>query len=492
VSVRRDGPALEADQELSPAAEDNVVEGPWQEVDAPKHVWSKAAKKQFDRVERKMQELDEEFFISEHGGKARVVRYKDRYGNPVDELAFYTITAFRATRSHEVVRVPTLKPVAPGQRIEVMEEVAAAVHWQHRKDTRRIRVIDVLPGQEVNNDHWNLWQGWATAAAAGDWRMTEEFLREIICAGDEANYEWLLGWLAYCVQRPERQAEVALILKGLKGTGKGAFGRLLKRFFGRHQLKISNHRHLTGNFNAHLLGKLVLFVDEAFWAGDRRGEPELKSMITEDTLFIEPKNLNGYEAPNRLKIIMASNKDWVIPATYDERRFFVLEVSEAHLQDTAYFAALEQAWDSGEAAALLHFLLAYDLSGFDHRNPPHTAGLNEQKIQSFEHLDGYWYERLTAGEIEERGGWPELLNKSTIYDGYVKFCKLHNRRGTPLTDNVFFRDLRKRVPGAKDVRPRSLGKKPFLQVPELEVCRAGFAAHHKIPEAQLFPEGDQG
>ena len=37
---------------------------------------------------------------------------------------------------------------------------------------------------------------------------------------------------------------------------------------GQHALKISNAKHLVGNFNSHLRDCVFLFADEAFFAGD--------------------------------------------------------------------------------------------------------------------------------------------------------------------------------------------------------------------------------
>ena len=164
------------------------------------------------------------------------------------------------------------------------------------------------------------------------------------------------------------------MLRGLKGTGKGMVGQMLMRIFRNHSLHITNPKHLVGNFNAHLVDALFLFLDEAFWAGDKQGEGTLKALITEPTVMIEPKGVDSFQMPNRLKILMASNNDWVVPATADERRYFVLDVSDERKGDVAYFTALAAAIDGDELAAFLDYLLQLDLPGFDHRNPPHTGG----------------------------------------------------------------------------------------------------------------------
>ena len=53
--------------------------------------------------------------------------------------------------------------------------------------------------------------------------------RRGLLAATTSTIEWLIGWLAYCVQHPGRQAEVAVVLRGLKGTGKGMVGQMLMR-----------------------------------------------------------------------------------------------------------------------------------------------------------------------------------------------------------------------------------------------------------------------
>jgi hypothetical protein len=90
---------------------------------------------------------------------------------------------------------------------------------------------------------------------------------------------YILKFAAWCLQNPGERAEVALVFRGEKGTGKGTFARALKDIFGQHGLHIFSAKHLTGNFNAHLRTCLLLFSDEAFWAGDKQGESTLKGLL---------------------------------------------------------------------------------------------------------------------------------------------------------------------------------------------------------------------
>jgi hypothetical protein len=109
----------------------------------------------------------------------------------------------------------------------------------------------------------------------------------------------------------------------------------------------------------------VLFADEAFFAGDRSYESTLKKLIYRGDAPFEPKGVDPFQAPNRIHLINASNSDWVIPAGADARRYFMLDVSNARIQDRPYFRAIGEQLDSGGREALLFELLHRDISNFD-------------------------------------------------------------------------------------------------------------------------------
>ena len=150
------------------------------------------------------------------------------------------------------------------------------------------------------------------------------------------------------------QGEVAVVMRGGEGCGKGTLANVLKRIIGHHALAIANGKHLVGNFNSHLRDTVFLFADEAFFAGDRAHVGVLKSIITEPSLTVEGKFVNAVETPNYLHLMMASNEEWVVPASLDARRFFVLEVLDTVVGDHAYFGAIWQQMEAGGYAAMLH------------------------------------------------------------------------------------------------------------------------------------------
>jgi hypothetical protein len=302
--------------------------------------------------------------------------------------------------------------------------------WLENPRRRTYDRIALLPNETAPPNVYNLWRGWGEEPKAGGWPTIKAHLLEVICAGNQAHFNYLEGWLAVCVQHPEQQAGVAVVLRGLKEAGKGTLGQILLRIFRNHALHISHGRHLTGHFNAHLVDVLFLFVDEAFWGGDKQGEGVLKALITEPSIMIEPKGIDPFAMPNRLKLLIASNNDWVVPATADERRYFVLDVSEHRRRNRAYFKALYAAIEGDELPAFLHHLLSYDLARFEVRDVPHTDGLNEQKLLGADSVTKFWHDCLREGAIVGTGesDWPESVVTQVLHACYVEHARDHGER----------------------------------------------------------------
>jgi hypothetical protein len=116
------------------------------------------------------------------------------------------------------------------------------------------------PAGRAKADTLNLWRGWAVTPKPGDWSLMRDHIKNIICGGRIEIYNYVIRWLAHMVQKPHLAAEVAIVLRGLKGTGKGMLGKWLLRLCGQHGLHIVNASHLTGRFSGHLRDAIFIFA----------------------------------------------------------------------------------------------------------------------------------------------------------------------------------------------------------------------------------------
>ncbi len=317
----------------------------------------------------------------------------------------------------------------------VMKGVAD-VWLRHPARRQYIAGVTFDPTNAVQPGVLNLWQGYAVKPAPGDWSLMKSHIKSIICDSDPVRFDYLMGWMARMIQHPAEQGEVAVVMRGDEGTGKGTVAKALKHIIGHHALAIANGKHLVGNFNSHLRDVVFLFADEAFFAGDRAHVGVLKSIITEPYLTVEAKYANAVEVPNYLHLMMASNNEWVVPAAMDSRRFFVLEVVDTVANNHEYFAAISAQMEAGGYAAMLHDLLAYDLSAFNVRAVPTTEGLHRQRKLSLATTEAWWLDCLERGYVfrsrlgleAEFATWHSRVTTELLFASYVEFAKARAER----------------------------------------------------------------
>jgi Family of unknown function (DUF5906)/RepB DNA-primase from phage plasmid len=370
----------------------------------------------YDKIEEnqrtndsKLAEMNEKYCVVLDGARTRVLTF-EQYSRRVGR--------------HQYVRfVPTFlgfedfRNLHMNKFVTVGDEVLQLGHWWLRHPNRRQYAgITFQPGGgDVVDNRLNLWRGWGVEPKQGDWSLMRDHIRQVIALNDEEVLVYVLNWLAWAVQHPDERAEVALVFRGKRGTGKGALGNAMCRIFGQHAVHISSADHLAGRFNAHLRDACLLFADESYWPGDKSAEGTLKRMITEPELLIEPKHRDAVTTPNMLHVLMASNEDWVVPAGEHERRFAVFNVSECHMQEDKYFTPLFDQLENGGYSAMLFDLLDRDLEGWHPRHFPRTDALREQQRQGLQPLDAWWVELLETGVLE--GADPNAPN-CAVSNGY--------------------------------------------------------------------------
>ena len=351
--------------------------------------------------------LNESYAVVLNGTKALVMKTViDTDGR--NERLFLPTDAFTKLHMNKFLKVGISRFGTP-----ILKNEAAAwlEHWNRKEYTDGIvfepstYVNGIEEHATIHGNKLNLWQRYSVEPKQGEHGALNRIhahITDIICDCDVESVEYLYNWIARCFQYPNENGQVAVALKGEKGSGKGTLGKLIKLIFGQHALQIFNAKHLVGNFNGHLADCCFLFADEAFFAGDKAHENIQKGLITEDMIIIERKGIDAEPMKNRLKILMASNNDWIAPATKDERRYFVRDVSSKKIGNTDYFKALHRDINNPDIqAAFLYEMLHRDISTFNVSKAPDTAALKHQRAQSLDSFGKYWLDVLQRGVIFE-------------------------------------------------------------------------------------------
>lgn len=414
-------------------------------------------------IDPHLQQLNEKHAVIEDiGGRCRVISEVMDYALNRTRISRQSFDDFRNRYMHIQVVVGKDKD---GRDVQM----PMGKWWLLHSKRRQFKTIMFAPGREVA-DAYNLWQGFSCEARPGDCDLLLTHIRENVARGNEECSEYLLNWMARAVQHPDSPGQVAVILRGRMGVGKSFVIKVFGSLWGRHFLHVGDPKHLVGSFNAHLRDCVVLFGDEAFYAGDKKHESILKTLVTEETIMIEAKGVDAEAAPNYVHLMMASNSDWVVPAGGDDRRYFVLDVGEGKMQDKKYFAAIQKQMDNGGREALLHFLMTRDLTGFEVRNYPKTEALRDQKILSMSAEEQWWFEKLMDGQLDGQG-WTTALPKQALQDDYLRYAERQKimRRATPTAMGKF---LHRALPAGY---PRTYQK--YHEVEFMD--RNGFTTHRK-------------
>lgn len=373
-------------------------------------------------------------------------------------------------------------------------------YWLKSNKRRQYDGVVFDPSGNASNNYFNFFKGFDVEPIKGEWSKFKNHIFEVICSEDKRLYEYVIAWMARIVQDPGgKKPGVAIVLQGKEGTGKGTFVNNFGRIFGPHFLQISNQSQVTGNFNSHLKNVILLFVDEGIWGGNKAAEGVLKTMITEDTLNIEPKGKDVVSLDNHINMIIASNNDWVIPTGPEARRFLALEVSDKYMQDTHYFNEINEEMVNGGTEAMMQELLEMDISNVNLRNVPRTKTLFEQMLESMDSIDSYWFEVLKdeglprkinrddkevrEHRLTKRYFWDEIVFKEDLADDYYNFCDRMKIKH-PKHKGQLMKRILKLCPSLQsrkmydEFSERRLNA--FL-VPPIEQCRKEFQDVYNVP-----------
>jgi hypothetical protein len=348
--------------------------------------------------------------------------------------------------------------------------MALSKYWMSHPQRRQYEGVAFAPRRAVPR-HYNLWRGFAVEPKPGDCSRFLAHVLDNICQGNQELFEWLMGWFAQIVQHPDQKLGTAVVLRGKEGTGKSIVGKTFGSLLGPHYVPVAKPELVTGRFNGHLSNCLLLQAEEAFWAGDRAAAGALKDLITNDDLVVEFKGLEAIRMRNYVRLFATSNEDWVVPAGLTARRFAVYDVGEAHLGDKAYFKAIAGELDNGGCAALLYYLLNFDLSKVDLRSVPKTKALLEQKLHSLDGEQAWWFGVLMNGELPGYMNEPRCCLRRSLFNHYLEET---NRAGIrrKRIETLIGTFLKKYVPGLRRSERRGIG--PIYEFPPLAECRAAF------------------
>lgn len=284
---------------------------------------------------------------------------------------------------------------------------------------------------------------------------------DVICDGDQDCFDYLANWMAWKLQRPGKKLKTAVVVRGLKGTGKDAFFEAFVRIIGtRCAFVLDDTRKFEKTFNSFMADKCLIVMDESNLLG-HDVEEKLKHYITQDTVTMEGKGKDAIMVKNHADFIVYGNRDALVNVTADERRYFVLECSDRRRGDVEYFDGYFEELENGGLSAFCAWLLARDLAGFRPSAIPKTTALRQQylltqhpgllALKDWLTVPTFWEVELfqkgterggrnapwvLAREVQTADGWPTgcAVRQQQLAEFLVRVCRSNGtlqRANTP-------------------------------------------------------------
>lgn len=268
----------------------------------------------------------------------------------------------------------------------------------------------------------------------------------LMCGGDPALTHWVTAWLAYPLQNPGAKMKTALVVFGGQGTGKSLLFEAVAKIYGEYA-SIVGQTQIDSVYTGWASRKLFVIADEVLSQRDARViKNRLKSLITGDQIIIEEKYRQARTEQNSMNLVFLSNENTPVVLEQDDRRFTVVEFQNKQSKD--YYEALAKEIENGGVNGFMHYLLNYDLAGFNSHTPPYDTAARAELIDVSLDPQDKFFDMWEVGELPV-----PLCSAATtdLYEAFRVWCTEAGEKWRLPTFTAFSRSVGKRYPQRKQL-----------------------------------------
>ena len=224
----------------------------------------------------------------------------------------------------------------------------------------------------------NMWKPAGVVPAAGDAGPILGHFDYLFPKQEER--EHVLNYLACMLQRPAEKIAHALMICGVQGNGKSTIGYIVQKLVGARNFQEVSGDEMGDKWTTRMVQVQALAIEEAAHGGKYEVYNRYKVLFTGEFFGVQGKGIAPYDGRTPRGIFLFANHDAPLAVTNDDRRFHVSETVNPPAS-SEYFTALYAALDGATIPAFATWLLARDISAFNHKQPP---PMTEAKVRAQE------------------------------------------------------------------------------------------------------------
>lgn len=264
-----------------------------------------------------------------------------------------------------------------------------------------VTTITYAPGADVfcnGGAELNTWSGWGSTPKKGDTKPFQQLLEYIFGTTKEGrdSQRWFLQWAAYPIQHPGAKLLSAVVIwSTLQGVGKSFLAYFLGAVYGAKNWREVGQKDLVGSFSGWVKNKQLIIGNEITGSDNREVIDQLKALITSPRVSVNEKYIPEYELPNVCNLMFNSNRPGAVFIEDSDRRFFIWEVQS--MAPLSFFEMLDKWKDEPDhIAAVHHFLLNVDLTGFNPNAAAPMTTAKQDMIETGRSSHANWCHKLRA------------------------------------------------------------------------------------------------
>lgn len=338
----------------------------------------------------------------------------------------------------------------------------------------RVKTVRFLPQEKpgaIIGDAVNTYFPAEVEAEPGD---VTPFLNHIAkMLPDERDRNIFLSYIIALVQNPGKKFQWAPVLQGTEGNGTSWLAKCVTKAIGEKFCHKPKPEDITNKFNAWMMGKLFIEVQEIMLDGRYEMIENIKDWITDDRIEGHAKGMNQFMIDNYANWFLVTNHKNAIPVTQNSRRFAMLFTAQQTAADMVkegwidangnplrYFPDL---WDwsrSGGFRYVAHYLRTaaipdeqFNPAGICHRAPL-TSSTPEAISASMGNAEQHLAEAVNQGDRGFRNGWISSYCAEQLLIG--KRINTTPQKLAKMLDNIGYRKVERcpvLIPEESDKRP---------------------------------------